>query len=145
MGVVAFLHQGDTKGTGVDGDLSHEPVVAVSSLDRGAFEGLAVTDQLIQSRCPAWDLADHPGLEHLAERLQVGLVEEVEECRIRRPSLEIQTQRLVQHFPVPFGEGLQITGAPAVTEDAEPGPIRNLSHSVWLWRRAYGVVRGNRS
>ncbi len=35
MGVVAVLRQGDTKGTGVDSDLSHEPVVAISSLDRG--------------------------------------------------------------------------------------------------------------
>jgi len=108
MGVVAVLRQGDTKGTGVDGDLSHEPVVAVSSLDRGAFEGLAITDQLIESRCPAWDLADHPGLEHLAELLEMRLVEQVEERRIRWPALEVQAQRLVQRFPVPFGEGLQI-------------------------------------
>ncbi len=108
MGVVALLRQGDTKGTGVDGDLSHEPVVAVSSLDRGAFEGLAITDQLIQSRCPTWDLADHPGLEHLAELLEMRLVEEVQERRIRRPGIEVQAQCLVQRFPVPFGEGLQI-------------------------------------
>jgi hypothetical protein len=108
MGVVSLLRQGDTEGTGVDSDLSHEPVVAVSSLDRGAFEGLAVTDQLLQSRCPTWDLADHPGLEHLAELLEMRLLEEVQERRIRRPALEVQAQRLVQHFPVPFGEGLQI-------------------------------------
>ncbi len=116
MGVVGLLGQRDTEGTGVDGDLSHEPVVAVCSLDCGALEGLAVTDQLIQSRCPAWDLADHPGLEHLAELLQVSLVEQVEERRIRGPALEVQAQRLVQRFPVPLllrrslrlGEGLQI-------------------------------------
>ena len=79
-------------------------MVAIGGLDRGAFEGLAVTDQLIQSRCPAWDLADHPGLEHLAELLQVSLIEQVEERRIRRPALEVQAQCLVQRFPVPFGE-----------------------------------------
>ena len=94
-------------------------MVAVGGLDRGAFEGLAITDQLIQSRCPAWDLADHPGLEHLAELLEMRLVEQVEERRIRWPALEVQAQRLVQRFPVPFGESLQITGAPAVTENAE--------------------------
>ena len=94
-------------------------MVAVGGLDRGAFEGLAITDQLIQIRCPAWDLAAHPGLEHLAELLEMRLVEEIQERRIRWPALEIQAQRLVQRFPVPFGEGLQISGAPAVTEDPE--------------------------
>ena len=103
MGVVALLRQGDTEGTGINGDLCHEAVVAVGGLDRGAFEGLAITDQLVQSRCPAWDLADHPGLEHLAELLEMRLVEEVQERRIRRPALEVQAQRLVQGFPVPFG------------------------------------------
>jgi len=119
MGVIALLHQGNTEGTGVDGDLGDKAVVAVCGLDRGAFEGLAVTDQLIQSRSPAWDLTDHPGLEHLAELLEMHLVEEVEERRIRRPALEVQAQHLVQRLPVPLGEGLKITRAPAVTEDPE--------------------------
>ncbi|WP_221625463.1 hypothetical protein [Synechococcus sp. HK01-R] len=108
MGVVSLLRQGDTEGTGVDGDLGDKPVVTVSSLDRGAFEGLAITDQLFQSRCPTWDLLDHPGLAHLAELLQVSLVEQVEERGICRPALEIQAQRLVQRLSVPLGEGLQI-------------------------------------
>ena len=108
MGVVSLLRQGDTEGTGVDGDLGDKAVVAVSGLDCGALEGLAVTDQLTQSRCPAWDLADHPGLQHLAELLEMGLVEQIEERRIRGSALEVQAQRLVQRFPVPFGEGLQI-------------------------------------
>jgi len=108
MGVVSLLRQGDTEGTGVDGDLSDKAVIAVWGLDRGAFESLAITDQLILSRCPTWDLADHPGLEYLAELLELRLVEEIEERRIRRPALEIQAQRLVQRFPVPLGEGLQI-------------------------------------
>ena len=105
-GVVVLLRQGDTKGAGVDGDLGDKPVVAVCGLDRGAFESLAITDQLIQSRCPTWDLADHPGLQHLAELLELRLVEEIEERRIRRPALEVQAERLVQRFPVPLGEGL---------------------------------------
>ncbi len=79
-------------------------------LDRGAFEGLAITDQLIQSRCPTRHLADHPGLEQLAELLEMRLVGQVEERRICWPALEVQAQGLVQRFPVPFGEGLQITG-----------------------------------
>jgi len=108
MGVVALLRQGDSKGTGVDGDLSDKAVIAVWGLDPGAFEGLAITGQLIQSRCPTGDLADHPGLQHLAELLQVSLVEQVEEGGICRPALEIQAERLVQRFPVPLGEGFQI-------------------------------------
>jgi len=94
MGVVSLLRQGDTKSSGVDGDLSHEPMVTICGLDRGEFEGLAVTDQLIQSRCPTWDLADHRGLERLAE-LPSDLVEEVKESGIRRPALEVQAQRTV--------------------------------------------------
>jgi hypothetical protein len=34
---------------------------------------------LVETVCAAWDLADHPSLEHLTELLQVGLVEQVEE------------------------------------------------------------------
>ena len=34
-------------------------------------------------------------------------------------TLEVQAQRLVQRFPVPFGEGLQITGAAAAAQDPE--------------------------
>ena len=55
-------------------DLSDKAVVAVLCLDGRSPQGLAVTDQLVQTACPPWDLADHPGLEHLAEFLQVGLV-----------------------------------------------------------------------
>jgi hypothetical protein len=35
---------------------------------------LAVADQLVQTTFPTWDLADHPGLQHLAKLLQLGLV-----------------------------------------------------------------------
>lgn len=94
-------------------------MVAVLGLDGGAPQGLAVTQQLVQILCPTWDLADHPGLHHLAEVQQVGLIEEVEERGIGRPALEIEAQGLVQRFSVPFGECLQIAGAPAAAEDPE--------------------------
>ena len=73
-GVVRLLSQGDAKRPGLDRHLGDKPVTAVLSLHRGAPQGLAVTHQLVQTLAPAWDLTDHPGLEHLAELLQVGLV-----------------------------------------------------------------------
>lgn len=78
MGVIALLRQGSTAATGAGGGLGDKAVVAVDGLERGAFDGLAITDQLIQSRFPSWDLAIHPSLEHLTELLQVDLVEQVE-------------------------------------------------------------------
>ena len=49
-------------------------------LGRGrAPQGFAVTDKLVQPLRTTWDLADQPGLQHLAELLQVRLVEQVEE------------------------------------------------------------------
>ena len=65
--------------------------MAVVSLHCRTLQGLAVTDQVLQTCCATWDLADQPGLEHLSELLQVGLIEQVEEGRIRRPTLEVQT------------------------------------------------------
>jgi hypothetical protein len=38
---------------------------------------------------------------------------------IREPALEIQSQRLVQLLAMPFREGLQITGAPAMDQDPQ--------------------------
>ena len=73
MGVISLLGQSHAEGSGVDSDLSNEPVVAVLRLDRRAPQSLAVTHQLIQIFCPAWYLADHPGLQHLPEFLQMGL------------------------------------------------------------------------
>ena len=100
--VIRGLGQGHAEGSGVDGDLGNEPVVAVFCLDGGAPQGFAVADQLVQTLCPTWDLGDHPGLQHLAEFLQVGLVEQVEKGGIGGPALEVQAQRLVQRFPVPL-------------------------------------------
>jgi len=127
VGVIGRLGQRHPKGSGVDGDLSNEPVVAVFCLDGGASQGFAVTDQLVQTLGTTWDLADHPGLQHLAEFLQVGLVEQVEKGGVRRPALEVQAQGLVENFTVPLllrrslrlGEGLQIAGAPAAAQDPQ--------------------------
>jgi hypothetical protein len=78
VGAIGRLGQRHAKSTGVDGDLGHEPVVSVFCLDGGAPQGFPVADQLVQTLRPTWNLADHPGLQHLAEFLQVGLVEQVE-------------------------------------------------------------------
>ncbi len=94
-------------------------MVAVFCLGGGASQGFAVTDQLVQTLGTTWDLADHPGLQHLAEFLQVGLVEQVEKGGVRRPALEVQAQGLVENFTVPLGEGLQIAGAPAAAQDPQ--------------------------
>jgi hypothetical protein len=74
---------------------------------------------LLQTLSPAWDLADHPGLEHLAEFLQVGLIEQVKEGGIRRPALEIEAQGPVQRLTMPPGKGLEITGAAAAAQDPQ--------------------------
>ena len=119
VGVIGRLGQRHPKGSGVDGDLRNEPVVAVFCLDGGASQGFAVTDQLVQTLDTTWDLADHPGLQHLAEFLQVGLIEQVEKGGIRGPALEVQAQGLVQRLPVPPGKCLQIARAPAAAQDPE--------------------------
>ena len=119
VGVIGLLGQSHTKGSGIDRDLGHKVVVALIGQARGAPQGLAVTHQLVQTACPARDLADHPGLEHLPEFLQVGLVKQVQEGGIGRPALEIQAQGLVQRLAVPLGESLQIARAAAPTEDPE--------------------------
>ena len=68
----------------------------------------AYTHQMVETVLPAWDLADHPGLECLAELLEVGLIEQVQEGGIRGPALEIQAESLVQRLSVPPGKSLQI-------------------------------------
>ena len=93
----------------VDGDLGDKAVVVVSGLDRKAFKGFAVTAQLTQTRSPTWDQADHPGLKYSSEVLQMHLVEEVEERRIRWPALAAHEQRLFQRLSVPLGEGFKMS------------------------------------
>ena len=49
----------------------------------------------------------------------MSLVEQVQEVGVRGPTLEIQAQRLVELLPMPLGKRLQITGAPAATQNAK--------------------------
>ncbi len=77
------------------------------------------THQLVETDGAAWDLADHPGLQHLPELLQMGLIEQVEKGCIRRPTLELQAQRLVQRLSVPPGKRLQIPRTAAAAQDPE--------------------------
>jgi hypothetical protein len=79
VGVIDRLGQRHPKGSGVDGDLGHEPMVAVFCLDGGASQHFPGTDQFVQPLGPTWDLADNPGPQHLAKLLQVRLIEQVEE------------------------------------------------------------------
>ena len=51
---------------------------AVFCLDGGALRGFPVTDLLVQTLSPTWDVAGHSGLQHLAKLLQVRLIEQVE-------------------------------------------------------------------
>lgn len=52
--------------------------------------------KLIQTVYLAWDLTDHPGLEHSAELLQVDLFEQLEDGGVRWPGHEIQLQGLLR-------------------------------------------------
>ena len=120
MGVIGLLCQGNAQSAGVDGALSNESVIAILGLDGRAPQGLAVADQLVQTTFPTWDLADHPGLVHLPEFLQMGLIEQVEEGRIRWPALEIQAQGPGSAPPgAVWRTPLQITRAPAAAQDSE--------------------------
>jgi len=49
----------------------------------------------------------------------VSVIEQVQEGGVRRPTPEIQAQRLVELLPMPLGKRLQITGAPDATQNPE--------------------------
>ena len=113
---------------------------ALLRLDRGAAQGLPITNKLLQTLCPTRDLADHPGLQHLAKSLEMGLIEQIKEGGIRGPALVLQPQRLVEGFPVPAGKTLQIAGAAAATEDPqqrhqqeEPLGVTHTSPEAAIW------------
>ena len=53
VGVIGGLGQRHAKGSGVDGDLGHEPVVAVFCLDGGASQGFPVTVTARKDDAPA--------------------------------------------------------------------------------------------
>jgi hypothetical protein len=77
------------------------------------------THQLVETVLPTRDLADHPGLEHLAELPEVSLIEQVQGGGIGGPAPEVQAERLVQSLSVPPGKGLEIPGTPAAAQDPE--------------------------
>jgi hypothetical protein len=91
-------------------------VTAVLLLNSRAPQRFAVTHQQVKAISPTWDLAEHPGLEHLSEFLQVGPIEQVEEGGIGGPAPEVQAERLIQRLAVPAGKGFQITGAAAAAK-----------------------------
>jgi hypothetical protein len=119
MCVVALLRQRDTEGTGIDRELSNKTVMALFRLNGGVLEVLAGTDQLIQSGCTICDLTDHPGLQYVAELLQMSIGKQVEKGGIGGPAFEAQPQSLVQQRVVPFGEGVQMPRAAAAAQYAE--------------------------
>ncbi len=126
-GVVGYLSQGNAQYPGIYGDLGDKTVSTIIVFNSRTPQRLPVKNQLLQSVGPTLDLADHPGLQHLAlasgfcEAVlrQVSHVEQEEEGNIRGPALEIQPQCQVQLLAVPFREGSQITGAPAVAKDPQ--------------------------
>ena len=70
------LDQGDAKITGIDRHLGARRQIGDGHL-RPQLHSLAasfVANKLLQTLGPAGDLADHPGLDHIAKDLQVGLV-----------------------------------------------------------------------
>jgi len=60
----------------------------------------------------------------------VSLIEQVEKGGVRRPSLEIQAQRLVEHLPMPPSERLEITGAAAAAQD--PQDRNQQQEPLWI-------------
>ena len=64
--VVSLLGKGDAECSGVHRDLGGKAVGAVLRLSRRAWQRFAVSDQLVQTLCATRNLADHPGLQHLA-------------------------------------------------------------------------------
>lgn len=89
MGVQDLPRQGDAKGLGVDRNLGDKPVVPFLCLYRCSPQGAAVPYLLVQVVWSASNQVDHPGLERLAEPLQVGLIQQVVERGIRGPAPDI--------------------------------------------------------
>ncbi len=78
-GGVAGLADRHTQGGRIQRDLGNERRAATSGGLYGASERLAVTHQLIEIACPAWDLGDCPVTDRSAQRRHVHLVKEVAE------------------------------------------------------------------
>ena len=116
---VAGLTDRHAKGGGVRRDLGNERRPASGGgLDR-APQGLAVTHQLIEIRCTAWDLGDRQVTDGSTQGRHIHLVEEVAEGGIRRRTPEVVVQRLGEHGVMTDGESLQIPQALTATQDSQ--------------------------
>ena len=83
-GGVAGLADRHAQGGRIQRDLSNERrTPAGRGLDRTP-QCFAVTDQLVEIHCAAWDLGHRPVTDRRAQRRHVHLVEEVAERGIRR-------------------------------------------------------------
>ncbi len=116
---VATLSDRHTQSCGVQRHLGDECRTATTGgLDRTS-QGLAVTDQLIENRCPTWDLSDCPVTDGGADGIDIHLQEEVTEGGIRRRTLELKAKGTGEHGVVASGKTLQIAQALALAQDAE--------------------------
>ena len=68
-GILGFLSQGNTQCPGINGDLGDKTMSAIIVFNSRTTQCLPITHQLVQTGGPTWDLADHPGLQHLAKLL----------------------------------------------------------------------------
>ena len=116
---VAGLADRHTKGGGVKRDLGNERGSPAGGGLNGTPERLAVTQQLIEIRCIAWDLGDRPVTNRSTQGRHINLVEEVAERGVRRWTPELEAQRLGEHGVVADGESLQIPQALTSTQDSQ--------------------------
>ncbi len=118
---IAGLSDRHAKGGGVQRDLGNEGRTAAAGRLNGAPQGLAVTHQLVEIRCAAWDLCNGPVTDRSAQFRHIHLQEEVAERGIRWRSPQIKAQRLGENDVVPAGKTFQIPQALAAAQDSEHG------------------------
>jgi hypothetical protein len=115
---VAGLSDRHAQGCGVQRHLGDERGSAAT----GGFNRtsqVAVTDQLIVTACPAWDLSNRPVTDCGADGSNIHLQKEVAEGGIGGRTLELDPKRLREHGMMAPGKTLQITHALAFAQDAE--------------------------
>ncbi len=116
---VAGLSDRHAQGSGVQRHLGDEGrAAAAGGLDRTS-QGLAVTDQLIENRCPTWDLSDRPGKDGGRDVIDIHLQKEVAEGGIGGITLELNAKDTGQHGVVASGKKLQIAQSLTRAQDPE--------------------------
>lgn len=75
------------------------------------MQSLAIIDQLITILCTACDLANYPVKEGCADGSQIHVEEEIAKGSIRRRTLELSGELLVQHAAVAPNKALHIVQA----------------------------------